>query len=69
MANIATWNVICCGEVIGTVEESTEASARCAALCKFGITDEELAELATEGRREAPKRAILPNQVFDVIRV
>lgn len=36
-----TWNVFVGKHFAGTVEEETEALARCAALSKFGIPDDE----------------------------
>lgn len=42
------WNVwVCrngCSRVIGTVSERNEVLARCAALSRFGLSDEERAE-------------------------
>lgn len=47
---------------IGGVSERDEALARCAALSRYGVGDDEIA--AGEGR--TPDRAIYPDDEFDV---
>lgn len=60
------WNVYlhrhCRPQYIGEVSERDEALARCAALSKYGVSDDEIA--ADEGR--SPDRAIYPDDEFDV---
>lgn len=47
---------------LGTVTETTEALARCAALSRFGVEEEELEAAGIRLRREA----IYPDEDFDV---
>lgn len=60
------WNVYVWREVrsqyIGEVSERDEALARCAALSKYGVSDDEIAA----GESRSPNRAIYPNDEFDV---
>ena len=47
---------------IGEVSERQEALARCAALSRYGVSDEEIAA----GERGSPDRAIYPDDEFSV---
>ncbi|MBT9595970.1 MAG: hypothetical protein IV094_08305 [Vitreoscilla sp.] len=47
---------------IGEVSERDEALARCAALSKYGVSDDEIAA----GESRSPDRAIYPDDEFDV---
>ena len=60
---MTTWNVYAEGEYIGTVEEDTEALARCAALGKFGISAEEFEAQDAAGQ---PIKGIAPDWDFHV---
>ena len=60
------WNVWVsregCGVVIGTVSEENESLARCAALSRYAVAEEELASGAVPSMR----CAILPDEDFGV---
>ncbi|UCV01838.1 hypothetical protein [Dechloromonas denitrificans] len=60
---LKTWNVICEGRHIGTVQEENEVLARCAALSKFGVSEEEFAEMESHER----SFSIPPWADFDVV--
>ena len=49
-------------QYIGEVSERDEALARCAALSKYGVSDDEIAA----GESRSPNQAIYPNNEFDV---
>lgn len=51
--------------VVGQVSETTEALARCAALSRYGVTEDEVA-LGEAKHRDA---AIYPDEGFEVTRV
>lgn len=59
------WNVYVEGRFIGTVAEEDEASARCAALHRFALTDEEIADAKRRGE-DLGSNVILPDQAFSV---
>lgn len=60
------WIVSVCRDgrtvVIGQVSEETETLARCAALSRFGVGEEEIAA----GEVRSPAGVILPNEDFGV---
>ena len=60
------WNVLVCRDghmvVIGQVAEQSEALARCAALSRFGVCEDEVAN----GEVRSPGSAIYPDEDFDV---
>lgn len=64
---LKTWNVICEGRHIGTVQEENEVLARCAALSKFGVSEEEFAEMESHERSHAQSFSIPPWADFDVV--
>lgn len=64
---LKTWNVICEGRHIGTVQEENEMLARCAALSKFGISDEEFTAMEPRERRHVQSFSIPPCADFDVV--
>lgn len=47
---------------VGEVSERDEALARCAALSRYGVSDDEIAA----GEGPSPERAIYPDDEFDV---
>ena len=50
---------------IGRVAESTETLARCAALSRYGVSEDKAEEI--ERNRIAPRSAVIyPNEEFDV---
>jgi hypothetical protein len=60
------WNVRVCRDgrvlVIGQVTERSESLARCAALSRFGASEEEVAA----GEVRSPESAIFPEEDFGV---
>lgn len=58
-----TWFVYCEGRALGTVHEDSEALARCAALSKFAIAQE---DWDTMGRQQAAAHGIPPMANFSV---
>ena len=59
------WNVYVDGRCIGTVSETDEASARCAALHRFAVTEEEIVDAKRRGE-DLGANVILPEQDFSV---
>ena len=50
---------------VGQVAESTETLARCAALSRYGVSEDKAEEI--ERNRIAPRSAVIyPNEEFDV---
>lgn len=64
---LKTWNVICEGRHIGTVQEENEVLARCAALSKFGVSEEEFEEMEPHERSHVQSFSIPPWADFDVV--
>lgn len=62
------WNVTSRGKYLGTVEEDSEALARCVALYKFGFVPGDLDQLLGDERMAALERLIQPDDDFDVTR-
>lgn len=60
------WNVICGGRRIGTVFETREPLARCAALSKFGASDEEYAAMNADEKSAFGAVGIPPDAEFQV---
>lgn len=60
------WNVRCGGRHIGTVSEAAEPLARCAALSKFGTSEEEYAAMGAEEKIAFGAFGIPPDAEFDV---
>lgn len=62
---MTNWNVYVEGRFIVTVTDEDEASARCAALHRFAITEEEIADAKRRGE-DPGSNVILPDQDFSV---
>lgn len=66
---VSTWNVLVVRDGLavdlGQVQESTHASERCAALSKFGVTEDEIDVAFYTPDQLA--RMIGPDEEFDVI--
>jgi hypothetical protein len=61
------WTVLCEGRQIGTVREDNLTLARCAALSKFGVADEDLDAMGPREGDDVCNFGIPPGADFDVI--
>lgn len=61
-----TWYVYCDGRALGSVHEDSEASARCAALSKFAIAQEDWDAMDAVQRQQAAAHGIAPQADFSV---
>lgn len=61
------WNVICGGRRIGTVFETREPLARCAALSKYGASEDEYAAMGANEKSAFGAVGIPPDAEFQVI--
>lgn len=64
--HVHRWNVFANGFHIGCVFETTESFARCAAICRYGIADDEL-EAARGDRAAFGSSAIFSDTDFSVV--
>ena len=63
MSEMKTWNVICGGHHLGTVDE---ANAGCEALSVYGLDDDEWSSMTEDQRRVAHGRYIPPGAPIEV---
>ena len=62
-----TWNVLCDGYHLGTVHEGDASLARCAALSKFGVSDEDFDAMGPREKDDVRNFGIPPDAEFDVL--
>ncbi|MEO5774695.1 MAG: hypothetical protein ABIQ32_11340 [Sphingomicrobium sp.] len=62
-----TWNVLVDGHHVGTVHEQNEGLARCAALSRFGVADDEFAAMGPREQNDVRNFGIPPDAEFVVL--